>query len=130
MKWIIVAVAVAALSGCAAVKNISADDIRNEKHLRLSGEIPSDMKGVAQSMYKYETTCRPLGRLDVDPADSRSAVFMMSMPGWSQPSAAVVIDMRESEGVTKYRGYTYYETWNKHLKRALYALGGGTDCSQ
>lgn len=128
MRGLMAVAGVLVLAGCAQLQNVTVDEIRNPEYQRTEGEIAKTIPQIQRAMYDYGASCRNIGQLAIDPSNSGRATYATFMPGITDASAALLIDLQEAGPNTKYQGYTYYSTWAKRIEDAVYAMSGGKDC--
>lgn len=130
MRGLIV-VAILALTGCAQLQNVTVDEIRSEDHKRQEGKMPLSIAQIQQAMYDYGSNCRDISPLRVNPSRSDTATYTQYMPGLTDMSASVLIDLKEdSSGATQYMAYTYYESWASRASEVVEIMSGKKQCDK
>lgn len=116
------------LAGCARFQDVTVDEIRSADHKRAEGEIAMGIPQIQQALSNYGSTCESLGSLNPNPTNPGRATYTGVMPGVSESSATLLIDLQQVGMTTRYQGYTYYKTGQDELDKALYVMGGGKEC--
>lgn len=130
MRGFVAAVLAFILAGCAQLQNVTVDELRAEKHKSAEGEIPLTIPQIQQTMYDYGEKCRSIGNLSLNPGNPGRAMFVTYMPGLTDSSAAMLIDLQQVGLATRYQGYVYYTTWKRHLDDALSIMRGQQGCTK
>lgn len=131
MRVLLAVVALALLAGCAQLKNVTVSDLRSAEHKRQEGDFPLSITQIQQAMYEYGANCRDIGPLRVDPSNESSATYTQYMPGLTDSSASLLIDLRQvSPGVTHYTAYTYYKGWDSRAVEVLDIMARKKQCNK
>lgn len=113
-------------TGCASFQNLAASDLRIDKHFYKSYSIDHSIEEINSNLYKYNTNCRPLARLDINPTNRHTGTIQVSMPGLSDTSVIVVMDFEQvGDNKTNVKSYTYYPSWNSFPDKVIDAINGG-----
>jgi hypothetical protein len=103
------------LSGCAGTQNISTSHLRSPEYLRKTITVDKSIRQIQTSMYDYQYNVRYAPPLIINPANPFEALILYSIPGLSDSTTLMVIDLKEvGENKTLVEAYTYY-AWDHHL---------------
>lgn len=119
---------VLSISGCAAVQNISAADIRNPEHLRAEREFPLTITQISQALYEHQSKCSDVGRVVQNPGNPNEGFITVEIMGRTKGSVALLIDLRQKGDVTNAKAYTYYSTWKGQAENLFKAIEAPGKC--
>ena len=119
------------LSGCAALQNINAAQVREQRYFYKRFEIPKTIEGINSSLYVHSYSCQQLWTLQVDPANKREAQIVLVSGGLTKPSVIVVIDFHEASDAqtTMADAYSYYSTWHSVIDKIMSAINNPPKCT-
>ena len=102
--------------GCAAMKNLSAADVRTPSMLRQEGVLKMTFEQALTCAKSTNYKCGPGGGAMIveNPGGKGFSMFIYSM-GLTQQNPYVIVDFRDENGMAAYRGYTAMSSWSGYV---------------
>lgn len=97
--------------GCAAVQNLTMDDLKNNENFHKEGVVAKTISEISADFYAFEQKCRPLmSRFEVNPREPSEARVVSTTPGWTQMNPVMLLEFKQdaAQRVTRVRSYAYY----------------------
>ena len=96
------------LVGCAALQNLTVDDVRQDKFLMVTKTYDLTLKQIVENLYQYDTKCTPLqSSIRIDPSNPNIGILTSNSMGLNSLSIVTVVDFKQDGNKTLVRGYKY-----------------------